>query len=148
MKLILQTDVKDQGKRGDLVEVSDGYARNYLIPRKLAVEATPDQLNAFKNREAAKAAKLKKEKDAAARLKGVIGGASVTVKGKGGSAGRLFGSITGREICEALKAQHGIELEKHQITLREPVRTAGSHTCVVKLGHENNAELKIEVVVE
>lgn len=148
MKVILQADVKDQGKRGDLVEVSDGYARNYLIPRNLAVEATSDALNAFKNREAAKAQKIQKAKDDAAKLKNIIKETSVTVKAKGGTAGRLFGSITGKEISDALKEQYDLDIDKHQISFREPVRTFGSHTCLVKLGHENTAELKIEVVVE
>ena len=148
MKVILQADVKDQGKRGDLVDVSEGYARNYLLPRKLAVEATADAMNAFKSRESAKAHKLQQEKDAAAKLKNIIKDTSVTVKAKGGSAGKLFGSVTGKEICDALKTQYDIDIDKHQIVLREPLRTAGQHTCLVKLGHENTAELKIEVVVE
>lgn len=147
MKVILQADVKDQGKKGDLVEVSDGYARNYLFPRKLATEATADALNAFKNREAAKARKLQDEKDNAAKLASVIKEASVTVKAKGGTAGRLFGSITGKEICDALKEQHNIDIDKHRIIINNPIRTTGAHTCLVKLGHDNTAELKIEVEV-
>lgn len=148
MKVILQADVKDQGKKGDLVEVSDGYARNYLFPRKLAVEATADAMNAFKSREAAKAHKLQQEKDNAANLAAVIKEKSVTIKAKGGSAGRLFGSITGKEVCDALKSQHNIDLDKHKIILNNPIRTDGAHTCLVKLGHDNTAELKIEVEVE
>jgi large subunit ribosomal protein L9 len=147
MKVILQTDVKDQGKKGDLVEVSDGYARNYLFPRKLAVEATSAEMNAFKDREAVKARKLQAQKDNAARLAEVIRDMSVTVKAKGGAAGRLFGSITSKEICDALKAQHNIELEKQKVVLNNPIRTAGEHTCLVKLGHNNNAELKIKIEV-
>ncbi|MCL1819448.1 MAG: 50S ribosomal protein L9 [Oscillospiraceae bacterium] len=147
MKIILQADVKDQGKKGDLVEVSDGYARNYLFPRKLASEATPDAINAYKNREAAKARKLEEEKSNAAKLANVIKEMSVTVKAKGGAAGRLFGSVTGKEICDALKEQHGIELEKHKIIVNNPIRTEGEHTCLVKLGHENTAELKVVVEV-
>lgn len=148
MKIILQADVKDQGKKGDLVEVSDGYARNFLFPRNLAVEATADAMNAFKNREAAKAHKLQEEKDNAAKLAAVIKEKSVTVKAKGGSAGRLFGSITGKEICDALMAQHKIDLDKHKLILNSPIRTDGTHICLVKLGHDNTAELKVEVVVE
>jgi large subunit ribosomal protein L9 len=147
MKVILQTDVKDQGKKGDLVDVSDGYARNYLFPRKLAVEATAVEMNAFKEREAVKARKLQAEKDNSAKLASVIKDISVTVKAKGGTAGRLFGSITSKEICDALKSQHNIDLEKQKIVLSNPIRTAGEHICLVKFGHNNNAELKVVIEV-
>jgi len=147
MKVILQADIKDQGKKGDLIDVSDGYARNFLFPRKLAVEATAVEMNAFKDREALKARKLQAEKDNAAKLASVIKDMSVTVKAKGGAAGRLFGSITSKEVSDALKAQHNIDLEKQRIVLNNPIRTSGSHTCLVKLGHNNNAELKIEIEV-
>ena len=147
MKVILQADVKAQGKKGDLINVSDGYARNYLFPRKLAVQATAGELNAFSSREAAKAHKLEAEKANAAKLASVIKEASVTVKAKGGSAGRLFGSITGKEICDALKSQHGIDIDRHKIVLNNPIRTSGPHTCLVKLGHDNTAELRVEVEV-
>ena len=148
MKVILQADVKDQGKRGDLVEVSDGYARNYLLPRKLAVEATSGALNDYKAREETKARRLKKEREEAAKLSVTLKDTVVIIKAKGGTAGRLFGSVTAKEIAAGLQSGHGISLDKHRIVLAEPLRTAGRHTVQVKLGHELSADMTVEVVAE
>jgi large subunit ribosomal protein L9 len=148
MKVILQADVKDQGKRGDLVEVSDGYARNFLLPRKLAVEATADALNAFKNKEAAKAHQLQVGRENAVKLAKTLKETVITISAKGGSAGRLFGSVTAKEISEALENLHGIKLDKHKIVLKEPLRTAGRHTVQVKLGHETASNMTVEILVE
>ena len=148
MKVILQQDVKGQGKKGDLREVSDGYARNYLIPRKMAIEATADNLNTFKLQEKAKLAQVEREKatakDIASRLKDMC----VKVRAKAGSSGKLFGAVTSKEIAEALSAQYGIELEKSRILPAEPIKTCGSYEVKVKLGHEISGMLKVEVSEE
>ena len=148
MKVILQADVKDQGKRGDLVEVSDGYARNYLLPRKLAAEATPGALNEYKAREENKARRAQKEREEAAKLSVTLKDTVVVIKAKGGTAGRLFGSVTAKEIAAALKSGHGVSLDKHRIALAEPLKTAGRHTVQIKLGHELSADMTVEVVAE
>ena len=111
MKVIFNADVKGQGKKGELKEVSDGYARNYLLPRKLASEATADNLNAFKLKEKAKAAQIAREKAEAEANAKKLSEITVTVRAKAGGAGQLFGAVTSQEISAALKEQHGIEIE-------------------------------------
>ena len=110
MKVIFNVDVKGQGKKGEMKEVSDGYARNYLLPRKLAMEANADNLNAYKLKEKAKAAQIAKEKAAAQETASKLSGIQVKIAAKAGSAGKLFGSVTSREISEALREQFGIEI--------------------------------------
>lgn len=148
MKVIFNVDVKGQGKKGELKEVSEGYGRNYLLPRKLAVEATPDALNALRLKEKAKAAQLAAEKakamENAKRLESVI----VKIPAKAGSAGKLFGSITSKEISEALAAQHGIEIEKQKIIQAEPIKTFGSYEIKCKFGYEISGTVHVLVVEE
>ncbi len=148
MKVILQADVKDQGKRGELIEVSEGYARNFLLPRKLAIMATADALNTFHTKEAAKAHQLAVDKQAAADLGKRLSDITIKITAKGGSGGRLFGSVTAKEICDALLAQHHIKLDKQKLVLKEPLRHAGQHTCQVKLGFETTATVNVEVIAE
>ena len=148
MKVIFNVDVKGQGKKGELKEVSEGYGRNYLLPRKLAVEATPDALNALRLKEKAKAAQLAAEKakamENAKRLESII----VKIPAKAGSAGKLFGSITSKEISEALAAQHGIEIEKQKIIQAEPIKTFGSYEVKCKFGYEISGTVHVLVVEE
>lgn len=148
MKVILQKDVKGQGKKGELKEVSDGYARNFLLPRGLAVEATADNLNTMKLREKARKAQIAREieqaKDYADRLGGVI----VRVTAKGGEGGRLFGSVTSKEISEALAAQHGMNIEKNQIVQTEPIKNFGTFQVKAKLGHEISGIINVLVTEE
>jgi len=148
MKVIFQSDVKGQGKKGELKEVSEGYARNFLIPKGLAVAATTDNLNAFRLKEKAKAAQLERDKAAArenaARLADVI----VRISAKAGTGGRLFGSVTSREISEALEAQHGIIIEKNKIVLPEPLKTFGSFPVKCKLGFEISGTINVLVTEE
>lgn len=136
MKVIFNTDVRGQGKKGEMKEVSDGYARNYLLPRKLASEATADALNALKLKEKAKAAQMAKEKalaeENAKRLSGVV----VQISARAGQGGRLFGAVTSQEIADALREQHGIELEKNKIVQAEPIKQFGSFEVKAKLGYE------------
>ena len=136
MKVIFHEDVKGQGKKGELKEVSDGYARNYLLPRKLASEATADNINALKLKEKAKAAQIAKEKAQAEENAKKLGGVQVIIKAKAGNAGKLFGAVTSQEISDALKAQFDIDIEKNKIVQAEPIKTFGSFSVKAKLGYE------------
>lgn len=148
MKVILQQDVKGQGKKGELKEVSDGYARNYLLPRKLAIIATADNLNTFKLQEKAKAAQLEKEKERAREIASQLKDMCVKISAKAGGSGKLFGAVTSKEIADALSAQYGIELEKNRILPAEPIKTYGTYEVKVKLGHEVSGMLKVQVAEE
>ena len=135
MKVIFQQDVRGQGKKGEMKEVSDGYARNYLLPRNLAVEANKDNLNALALKEKAKKAQEAKEKAAATenaqRLKDIV----TTIRAKAGANGKLFGAVTSQEIAEALKEQHGIEVEKNKLVQGEPIKSFGSYEVKCKFGY-------------
>ena len=145
MKVILTQDVKGQGKRGQLIEVSDGYARNFLLPRKLAQEATADNINTMKMNDKALQEKQQKEREQALALSKILKEMTLTVLAKGGGAGRLFGSVTNAEIADALAQQHKIVLDKRKIVLDEPIKTTGVYTVRCKLGYEVNADLKVEI---
>lgn len=146
MKVIFQQDVRGQGKKGEMKVVSDGYARNFLLPRKLAVEASPDNLNAFKLKEKAKIAQIAREKAAAqenaAKLEGVV----VKISARAGAGGKLFGAVTSKEISDALREQFGIEIEKNKIVQNEPIKNYGSYEVKCKLGHEVNGMVNVLVV--
>lgn len=146
MKVIFNEDVRGQGKRGEMKDVSDGYARNYLLPRKLASEATPDMLNAFKLKEKAKKAQMAREKaqaeENAKRLEGVV----VKISARAGQGGRLFGAITSQEISDALREQHGIEIEKNKIVQSEPIKSFGNFEVKAKLGYEVSGKINVLVV--
>ncbi len=136
MKVILQQDVRDHGKKGQMVEVSDGYARNYLFPRKLAVPATADAVNTMKLKEKARLRQIEEEKakalENAKRLESVV----VKISAKAGEGGKLFGSVTNKDISDALKAQFGIDVEKSRIVIAEPIKSYGSYEVKCKLGYE------------
>ena len=136
MKVILQQDVKGQGKKGQMVEVSDGYGRNFLLPRKLAVEATAENINTMKMQDKAKAARMAEEKAAAEAAAERLKSCQVKIRARAGQGGRLFGSITSKEISEELKAQHGIDVNKSKIILSEPIKSFGSFEVKCKLGSE------------
>jgi large subunit ribosomal protein L9 len=148
MKVIFTADVKGQGKKGEMKEVSEGYGRNYLLPRKLAVEATPDNLNAYRLREKAKAAALAAEKAKAEENARALEGIVVKIAAKAGGAGKLFGAVTSQEISDALKAQHGIEIEKQRIVQGDPIKTFGSYEVRCKLGHEISGVIHLVVAEE
>ncbi|HHX72045.1 MAG TPA: 50S ribosomal protein L9 [Clostridiales bacterium] len=145
MKVILQQDVKGHGKEGELVEVADGYARNYLLPRKLAVEANAANLNEMKTQAAARAHRaaqaLAEAKEAAAKL----ANCTVKIAAKSGQNGRLFGAVTSKEISEALMAQHGVEINKNKLVLPEPIKSFGQYTIKAKLHSEVAADIKVAV---
>ena len=146
MKVIFNVDVKGQGKKGEMKEVSEGYGRNYLLPRKLAVEATPDNLNAYKLKEKAKAAQIAAEKAKALENAKALESVVVKVPAKAGSAGKLFGAVTSQEISDALKSQCGIEIEKQKIVQTEPIKTYGSFDVKCKFGYEISGTIHLLVV--
>ncbi len=145
MKVILLQDVKGQGKKGQSVEVSDGYARNFLLPKKLAVEATADNLNAMKIKEKARIAQIEREKEAARETVKKLEAITVNIKAKAGGAGKLFGAVTAKEIAEALEKQHGISIEKNKIVLSEQIKTFGTFEVKCKMGYEISGTFKVMV---
>ena len=146
MKVILQQDVKGQGKKGQMGEVSDGYGRNFLLPRKLAVEATAENINTMKMQDKAKKAKAAEEKAAAEAAAERLKSCQVKIRARAGQGGRLFGSITSREISDELKAQHGIDVNKSKIVLSEPIKSFGSFEVKCKLGSEVSGTIYVLVV--
>ena len=146
MKVIFHEDVKGQGKKGEMKEVSDGYARNYLLPRKLATEATADNINTMKLKEKARLAQIAKEKAQAEENAKKLGGVQVIIKAKAGNAGKLFGAVTSQEISDALKAQFDIDIEKNKIVQAEPIKTFGSFSVKAKLGYEVSGTINVLVV--
>ena len=148
MKVIFSVDVKGQGKKGEMKEVSDGYGRNYLLPRKLAVEATTDNMNALRLKEKARQAAIAAEKAKALENAKQLESVVVKVPARAGSAGKLFGAVTSQEISDALKAQYGIEIEKQKIIQNEPIKSYGSYEVKCKFGYEINGVIHVLVVEE
>lgn len=144
MKVILLQDVKGKGKKGAMIEVSDGYARNFMLPKKLAIEATPDAINTKKMNDKATQERIAKEKAEALATANKLREMTVTVTAKGGGAGRLFGSITNAEIAEAL-AKQGIQLDKRKIVMNETIKSVGTYTVTCKLGYEISAPLTVKI---
>ena len=148
MKVIFTVDVKGQGKKGEMKDVSDGYGRNYLLPRKLAVEATTDNMNALRLKEKAKAATIAAEKAKALENAKQLESIVVKVAARAGSAGKLFGAVTSQEISDALREQYGIEIEKQKIIQSEPIKSYGSYEVKCKFGYEINGVIHVLVVEE
>ena len=146
MKVIFNTDVRGQGKKGELKVVSDGYARNYLLPRNLATEATADNINAMRLKEKAKAAQIAREKALAIENSKKLAAVQVIVKAKAGAGGKLFGAVTSQEISKALKEQFDLDIEKNKIVQAEPIKTFGSYTVKAKLGYEISGNINVMVV--
>ena len=145
MKVILLQDVKGKGKKGQMIEVSDGYARNFMLPRKLATEATADAVNTMRMNDKAAAEKAARERAEALEISRKLREMTVTVTAKGGGAGRLFGSVTNAEISDALAKQHKIQLDKRKIVVKDPIKNTGLYTVTCKLGYEVVADLKVEI---
>jgi len=146
MKVILQQDVKGQGKKGEAINVSDGYARNFLLPRKLAVQATQENLAEMKLQEKARQKKMEAEKAAALETATKLEGIQVMMPARaGGPGGKLFGSVTTKEISEALFEQHGIEIEKNKIVQDEHIKAFGPYEIKCKLGHEVSGVIHVLV---
>ncbi len=145
MKVILLQDVKGKGKKGQMLEVSDGYARNYMLPRKIAVEATADAVNTMRMNDKAAAEKAAKERAEALEVSKKLRDMTLVVTAKGGGAGKLFGSVTNQEIADALKAKTGIALDKRKIVISDPIKNVGTYTVQCKLGYEITAPLTVKI---
>ena len=145
MKVILLQDVKGKGKKGQMLEVSDGYARNFMLPRKLAVEATADAMNTKRMNDKAAAEKEAKERAEAVETSKKLRELTLVVTAKGGGAGKLFGSVTNQEIADALKAKAGIALDKRKIVISDPIKHVGTYTVQCKLGYEITAPLTVKI---
>jgi len=145
MKVILLQDVKGKGKKGQMIEVSDGYARNFMLPKKLATEATPDAINTMRMNDKATQERIAREKAEALELSKRLRETTLVVTAKGGGAGRLFGSVTNQEIADALKAKSGIALDKRKIVIADTIKSVGTYTVTCKLGYEINAPLTVKI---
>lgn len=148
MKVILQQDVKGKGKKGQMIDCAEGYARNYLLPRKLAVPATADAMNTMRMQERAKKAQEARQKAEAEEIAEKLKGCMVKLTAKAGSSGKLFGAITAKEIVEGLKAQYGIDLPKQKLVLEEPIKAFGSYQVKAKLGFEIAGTVYVSVYEE
>ena len=145
MKVILLQDVKCKGKKGQMIEVSDGYARNFMLPKKLATEATPDAINTMRMNDKAAAEKAARERAEAMEISKKLRELNLTVTAKGGGAGRLFGSVTNQEITDALEKQTGIKLDKRKIVIADAIKNVGTYTVTCKLGYEISAPLTVKI---
>ena len=144
MKVILLQDVKGKGKKGQILEVSDGYARNFMLPKKIAIEATTDAINTVKMNDKATQERIAREKAEALATSRKLREMTVVVKAKGGGAGRLFGSVTNQEIADAL-AKTGVKLDKRKIVISDPIKNVGTYTVTCKLGYEITAPLTVKI---
>ena len=141
MKVILQQDVRGQGKKGQMIEVSEGYGRNFLLPRKLAVPATADAINTMNLKEKARKAE-------AQEIAGKLENCPVKISAKAGNGGKLFGAVTNKEISEGLKAQYGLDIPKQKLVLDEPIKAYGSYQVKAKLGFEVSGTVYVTVCEE
>ena len=148
MKVILLTDVKGMGKKDEIHNVSDGYARNFLFPKKLAVEATPGAAKEIERKRAAERQREMERRQEADKKAASLRGKVISIVAKGGSQGRLYGSVTGAEVAAALEKQHNVTVDKRKIDLSETIRSVGEYEAVIKLYPEISAKMKVIVTVE
>ena len=148
MKVILQKDVKGQGKRGQLVNVSDGYARNFLFPKNLAVPANADNMNKMIMQDKAKKAQMAAEKAEAEAIAEKLKAVVVKIPAKAGTGGRLFGAVTTKEISDALKAQHNVDIPKQKLVLDDPIKAFGTYQVKARLGYEISGTVNVLVCEE
>lgn len=148
MKVLLTEDVKKLGKKGEIVEVSDGYAKNYILPQKLGMEATKAIQNEWQVRKGSEANRKEKEKQEALALAKELTGKSVTIRTKAGEGGRLFGSITTKEVAELIHQQLGLDVDKKKLTLNAAVKAIGQYTVSIRLHTEATAEILLKVEQE
>lgn len=148
MKVILQQDVKGHGKKGQMVEVSEGYARNYLLPRKIAIPATADAINTMNLKEKARKAEKERQKALAQETAEKLKECQVKLTAKAGTGGRLFGAVTTKEISEGLQKQYGIEVPKQKLVLEDPIKSFGSYQVKARLGYEITATVYVSVYEE
>ena len=145
MKVILLQDVKGKGKKGQLLEVSDGYARNFMLPRKLAMEATPDAINTMRMNDKAAQERIAREKAEAMEISRKLRELTLVVKAKGGGNGRLFGSVTNQEIADSLAQASGIKLDKRKIVISDAIKNVGTYTVKAKLGYEIVGQFTVKI---
>ena len=148
MKVILLQDVRGQGKKGQMIDAAEGYARNFLLPRKLAIPATADAINTMNLKEKARRAEEAANRQAAVALGAALKDVTVRLTAKGGKEGKLFGAITGKEIAEGLLAQHQLDVPKQKIVLDEPIKAFGTYEVKAKLGYEVSAKFSVSVAEE
>ena len=148
MKVILQQDVKGQGKKGQMIEVSEGYGRNFLLPRKLAIPATTDAINTMNLKEKAKKAEEARLKAEAQAVAEKLKECTVKLTAKAGNGGKLFGAVTTKEISEGLQKQYGLNIPKQKLVLDEPIKYFGGYQVKAKLGFEITATVKVSVTEE
>ena len=145
MKVILLQDVKGKGKKGQMIEVSDGYARNFMLPKKIAIEATTDAINTMRMNDKATQERIAREKAEALAISKQLREMTLTVTCRGGGYGRLFGSVTNQEIADALEKNAGIKLDKRKIVISDPIKNVGTYTVNCKLGYEISAPLTVKI---
>ena len=145
MKVILTQDVKGQGKKDQIINVSDGYARNFLFPKKLAIPADAKAMNEIKNKEASLKPKIETERAEAQAVAEKLSGVMVKVKMGAGADGRLYGSVTAKDVAEALERDHKITVDRRKITIADPIKAVGTYTVTCKLGYEINAPLTVKI---
>ena len=148
MKVILQKDVKNIGKKGDVVEVAEGYGRNFLLPRGLAVEASSGNLRQVAQQKQVESAKAERELKDAEQIGAKIKGQKLQVKAKVGEGGKLFGSITTQEVADQLRKQFSVEIDKRKIELKEPIKSLGTHSIVVKVHPKVHVQVTVNVEAE
>ena len=148
MKVILQQDVKGQGKKGEMIEVSEGYGRNFLLPRKLAVPATADAINTMNLKEKARKAEEARLKAEAQEIAGKLQNCPVKLSAKAGNGGKLFGAVTTKEISEGLKTQYGVDIPKQKLVLDDPIKSFGTYQVKARLGFEISGTVNVLVCEE
>lgn len=148
MKVILQEDIKALGKKGQIIEVKEGYARNYLLPKKLAVEATQGNVKELNHQKEIKSQKAEREQQEAQKLAAKINGVTLTLKVKSGENGKLFGAVTSKDIAEGLAKLHKIDLDRRKIDLSENIKSVGDYEIKVKLHSQVSAEFKVKIIPE
>lgn len=146
MKVILQQEVKKLGKKGDVIEVSEGYARNFLLPKQYAVEASATNLNAVKQKKDAEARKQQQATDEARLMAAQLAKIEVTIPVKTGEGGKLFGSVTGKDVADWLKAKHNIDIDRRKIEFKEAVKGLGDYEAVIRVHPEITSKLKVHIV--
>jgi large subunit ribosomal protein L9 len=148
MKLILQQEVKGLGKKDAIVEVSEGYARNFLLPKKLALPATDSVVKQIKDQQAAQARREQQAMDEARMLASQLSKVSVRIGVKTGEGGKLFGSVTGKDVADAIERQHGLAIDKRKVELKETVKSIGEYTATVRVHPDVSAQVSVNVVGE
>ena len=148
MKVVLLQDVKKLGKKGDVLEVAEGYARNFLMPQKLAGQATKDTLNQLQQQKTATADRQKRQTEEAKLLAAQLAAIEVKIVAKAGEGGRLFGAITTKDVADAAKAQHGVELDRRKMEFPDPIKNLGGANVFIKIHPEVIATIKIQVIGE